>query len=389
MRDGDVGLALTAPEGTIADAAAGGPLRVAAGRINRPPLSLIALSRHWTVADLRGGLIGTSSLKEGTRHVAERMLAAHGLAYPADYEWALEGSHIERWKALQAGTIDAALQMIPYDYIAEEAGFTNLGPVTEDFAFNAVCVRRDIDPALLTRFLRALAQATLWFRGNVAEAAAIAAAETSAENRHALRACRALAAGGVIPDDLRVGRAAFDAAVESLRLSGAGWPRITAILELRSITGVWRLPCSETLRQEPGHDRCCRRRGRPRRHVARRGTAPGWRPAGCARTAGRSGPPRSKALTLYPRTVELFAMRGIADRWLDEGTQVPTSHFAMLTSRLDFSHPRHPVPVHACSSLQLRTEQLLEEHLASLGVPYLQGRHAVTGLRQDAEGVDV
>jgi NitT/TauT family transport system substrate-binding protein len=220
VRDGDVGLALTAPEGTIADAAAGGPLRVAAGLINRPPLSLIALSRHRTVADLRGGLIGTSSLKEGTRHVAERMLAAHGLAYPADYEWALEGSHIERWKALQAGTIDAALQMIPYDYIAEEAGFTNLGPVTEDFAFNAVCVRRDIDPALLTRFLRALAQATLWFRGNVAEAAAIAAAETSAENRHALRACRALAADGVIPDDLRIGRAAFDAAVESLRLSG-------------------------------------------------------------------------------------------------------------------------------------------------------------------------
>ena len=38
------------------------------------------------------------------------MLAAHGLAYPDDYDFALEGSHIERWKALQAGTIDAALQ---------------------------------------------------------------------------------------------------------------------------------------------------------------------------------------------------------------------------------------------------------------------------------------
>jgi ABC-type nitrate/sulfonate/bicarbonate transport system substrate-binding protein len=220
LRDGDVVLALTAPEGTIADAAAGGPLRVAAGLIDRPPLSLIALSRHRTAADLRGGLIGTSSLKEGTRHVAERMLAARGLRYPADYQWALEGSHVERWKALQAGTIDAALQMIPYDYVAEEAGFTNLGPVSEDFAFNAVCVRSDIDPALLTRFLRALAQATEWFRGNVEEAAAVAAAETSAEDRHALRACRALAAEGVIPVGLRAGQAAFDAAVQALRLSG-------------------------------------------------------------------------------------------------------------------------------------------------------------------------
>jgi ABC-type nitrate/sulfonate/bicarbonate transport system substrate-binding protein len=220
LRDGGVGLALTAPEGTIADAAAGGPLRVAAGLIDRPPLSLIALSRHRTVADLRGGLIGTSSLKEGTRHVAERMLAARGLSYPADYEWALEGSHVERWKALQAGAIDAALQMVPYDYIAEEAGFTNLGPVSEDFAFNAVCVRGDIDPALLIRFLRALALATEWFRGNVEEAAAVAAAETSAKDRHALRACRALAAEGVIPAGLRTGQAAFDAAVQALRLSG-------------------------------------------------------------------------------------------------------------------------------------------------------------------------
>ena len=231
VRGGEVSIALTAPEGTIADAAAGGPLRVAAGLIDRPPLSLIALSRHRTVGDLRGGLIGTSSLKEGTRHVAERMLADHGLSYPTDYEWALEGSHVERWKALQAGTIDAALQMIPYDYIAEEAGFTNLGQVSEDFAFNAVCVRRDVDPELLTRFLRALAQATLWFRGNVAEAAAIAAAETSVEERYALRACQALAADGVIAAGLRIGEAAFYTAVESLRLSGGlpashGDPRI-------------------------------------------------------------------------------------------------------------------------------------------------------------------
>jgi 2-polyprenyl-6-methoxyphenol hydroxylase-like FAD-dependent oxidoreductase len=103
------------------------------------------------------------------------------------------------------------------------------------------------------------------------------------------------------------------------------------------------------------------------------------------RRAQRS--PRSKALTLYPRTLELFAMRGIADRWLDEGTQVPSSHFAMLTSRLDFSHldTRYPFTLFLP---QLRTEQLLEEHLAALDVPYLR-EHAVTGLRQDADGVDL
>ena len=77
------------------------------------------------------------------------MLAAHGLTYPADYDFALEGSHVERWKALQAGTIDAALQMIPYDFMAVEAGFTDLGPVTEEFALNAVCARLPAERAEL------------------------------------------------------------------------------------------------------------------------------------------------------------------------------------------------------------------------------------------------
>jgi ABC-type nitrate/sulfonate/bicarbonate transport system substrate-binding protein len=220
LRDGRVDIALTAPEGSIADAVAGGPLRVAAGLIDRPPLSLIALARHAAVDDLRGGRIGTSSMTEGTRHVAERMLAAHGLDYPADYEFALEGSHVERWKALQAGTIDAALQMIPYDDIATDAGFTNLGPATGAFSFNAACVRLPADRAVVTPFLQALAEAVRWFRDHVDESAAIAAARTSIEPRYALSACRKLAADGVIPPGLRAAPEALAAAVGALRSSG-------------------------------------------------------------------------------------------------------------------------------------------------------------------------
>jgi ABC-type nitrate/sulfonate/bicarbonate transport system substrate-binding protein len=220
LREGTVDLALTAPEGSIADAAAGGPLRVVAGLIDRPPLSMIALARHRAFDDLRGGRIGTSSLTEGTRHVAERMLAAHGLAYPADYEFALEGSHVERWKALQAGTIDAALQMIPYDAIAVDAGFTDLGPAEGEFSFNAACVRLPADAAVVTPFLAALAEAVQWFRDHVEEAAALAAARTSIEPRYAQQACRKLAADGVIPPGLRAAPAALAAAIGALRDSG-------------------------------------------------------------------------------------------------------------------------------------------------------------------------
>jgi len=61
----------------------------------------------------------------------------------------------------------------------------------------------------------------------------------------------------------------------------------------------------------------------------------GVRPVVLERRAER--PPYSKALTIYPRTVEQFAMRGLVERWLAEGTPVPSSHFALLKNRLDFS----------------------------------------------------
>jgi 2-polyprenyl-6-methoxyphenol hydroxylase-like FAD-dependent oxidoreductase len=111
----------------------------------------------------------------------------------------------------------------------------------------------------------------------------------------------------------------------------------------------------------------------------------GVRPVVLERRAER--PPHSKALTVYPRTVEQFAMRGLAGRWLAEGTPVPSSHFALLKNRLDFSFlpTRYPYTLFLP---QRRTEELLEEHLAELGVPYRQ-RHTVTGLRQDEAGVDL
>ena len=101
----------------------------------------------------------------------------------------------------------------------------------------------------------------------------------------------------------------------------------------------------------------------------------------------RQRPPHSKALTIYPRTIEELALRGIADRWLAEGRPVPSSHFALLKNRLDFAflaaETRYPYTLFLP---QRRTEELLEDHLAELGVPCLR-QHAVTALRPtDAAG---
>ena len=229
LRAGTVDLAMTAPEGCIADAMSGGSLRLVAGLANKPPLSLIGLARHQRITDLRGGRIGTSSLHEGTRHLLEIMLADAALTYPRDYQFVLEGSHVARWQALQAGTIDAAAQLVPYNYLAEDAGFTNLGDLDSSiphFAFSAVCADTATDTATdtgrLVRFLRALFGATLWFYDHVDEAAAIAAAETSMRCEYARRACRELAAKEVLAKDLRITPKAFAATADGGRGAGEG-----------------------------------------------------------------------------------------------------------------------------------------------------------------------
>jgi NitT/TauT family transport system substrate-binding protein len=226
VRSGAVQFGLTAPEGAIADATTGGHLRVVAGLTNRPPLSLIAQARYRTIEDLRDARIGTSSLTEGTRHIVEAMLAAHDLVPQRDYEFVLAGAHPQRWEALQSGTIDAALQLIPFNYTAEEAGFSDLGPAAAyvpEFAFSVVVVRGDWAQThrdVVVRFLMALIDAVEWLYLNVDEAAAIAADESNTELRHALRACRELTEQSAIPRDLEISQNALARAMESMRASG-------------------------------------------------------------------------------------------------------------------------------------------------------------------------
>ncbi len=55
------------------------------------------------------------------------ILAHHGLHYPGDYEFAIVGVHTARWEALKAGTLDAAVQLVPLNFVALDAGYSNLG----------------------------------------------------------------------------------------------------------------------------------------------------------------------------------------------------------------------------------------------------------------------
>src|SRR6516162_7835472 len=226
LRDGVVPVAITSPEGSILDALAGGDLRLVSGFVNRPPLSMIAQPRYRSMADLRGAKLGTTSLKEGTCHLMEKMMAAHGMHQPADFQFVMAGARPQRWEALKAGTLDAAIQLVPFNYMAEEAGFPNLGDVDEcvpDFLFCGVCTRMNWayeNRDRIIGLLRALRRGVEALYDNPDGAAAVVLDQMSLDQEHALRACREFVSKKVIPRDLSINPEAFAATLEAMRHSG-------------------------------------------------------------------------------------------------------------------------------------------------------------------------
>ncbi|HEX3486407.1 MAG TPA: ABC transporter substrate-binding protein [Micropepsaceae bacterium] len=221
-------LAITPPEGAIRDAAAGGPLRAVAANVNRLPLSLIAHPRFHRIEDLKGAVLGTSSLTEGTALYTMEVLRRHGLNYPGDYTFDVVGLHPARWQALQDGTIDAAVQLIPLNFIAEDAGFRNLGEVTDyipDIAFTAVIADKnwaEQNRAAVVAFLRSLIQATAWMDNplNDGPLLALMAEMIHADGKYGRLSLDYMREKRVFPRDLSIPDAAFAKTVELMQKAG-------------------------------------------------------------------------------------------------------------------------------------------------------------------------
>jgi len=76
--------------------------------------------------------------------------------------------------------------------------------------------------------------------------------------------------------------------------------------------------------------------------------------------------PHSKALTIHPRTLEVFGQRGIAREAIDPGIEIPDGHFGNLEQRMDFRVLDTPYPFTLLHS-QEDTEILLERTARALG----------------------
>lgn len=218
---GEADLAITPPEGAIADAVGGGGLRVLAGNVNRLPLTLIANPRFKRIEDLKGAVLGTSSLTEGTAIYTREMLLQHGLA-AQDYEFAVVGVHPARWKALQEGTIDAAVQLIPLNFVAIDAGYSDLGEVSDyipEIIFTALIGDQTWateNQDKLVAFLRALMEATATLYDSPDDEALlpILMEITQSDRAYAQKSLDYMREKGVFARSLEIPGVAFDKTIE-------------------------------------------------------------------------------------------------------------------------------------------------------------------------------
>lgn len=93
----------------------------------------------------------------------------------------------------------------------------------------------------------------------------------------------------------------------------------------------------------------------------------------------------ARAGGLHSRTIEILDQRGIADRFLAQGTTAQVAGFAGVPLDISDFPTRHP---YGLALWQNHIERLLADWVRELGVPVRYG-HEVTGIVQDGTGVDV
>ena len=144
------------------------PLAIVRFEVQAPPYALLAKSSIKSLKDLKGKIISLGGPKDITKIFVERMLAPHGVK-PGEFDMVFAGATSARASALQAGAVDAAILLPPFNFHATAAGFNDLG-LTVDYApelpFSGTVVNRNWaakNQALLQRILAAHNKSVEWF----------------------------------------------------------------------------------------------------------------------------------------------------------------------------------------------------------------------------------
>lgn len=160
MLAGDLPLAFSEGTTVLASNIKGVNLVFIAGIVNTFPFTILAKAEIKTPADLRGKKIAISrfgsSSDVAVRHAVER----YDLKPDKDVIILQVGGQSERFAALRAGVVDAAIVSPPFNLVGRRLGFNDLIDMSESgvaYAHQQIVARKDFierQPDLVLRFLR-------------------------------------------------------------------------------------------------------------------------------------------------------------------------------------------------------------------------------------------
>jgi len=236
LREGQIDIAIATPESIMVDAYHQGPLRMVAGNAEKLPHQIIARPHIQSTKDLKGAKFGVLSLNEGTAYLVKRYAASVGLQ-PNEYSVVAVGGAPTRWKRLQEASIDVGFQPFPLSYVAEEAGYTNLGAIASlvpDWLFTSINVHQQWaqqNGDVLRQFLKVLRSAQNQLAGQQQALTPVLAQELQTTDAFASRSIEQALRLHMFAPQLRVHEPAAQAVFEALLATGQIAQKMTFRLE--------------------------------------------------------------------------------------------------------------------------------------------------------------
>jgi len=204
---GSTDLSASSAMTTIRAVEKGAPLKIVGGLINAPVYDLYAGPKYKSIKDLKGSTIGVTGLITSDTILMKEMLKANGLEYPRDYAMLAIGGTADRWIAMKTGNVAAGILSPPYTFVADEAGFLNLGatakytPQFTQTVFNVRTEWAQEKKPVLVRFLRAILRAENWIYTQKEDTVKIIAKRFKFNEKYSEAAWRYFVGGRAIPKD--------------------------------------------------------------------------------------------------------------------------------------------------------------------------------------------
>jgi NitT/TauT family transport system substrate-binding protein len=105
-------------------------VRISMVSMSTHPALLIGKKGMKSAAELKGKVVGTSSIKSGSTILLRRLLKSRGLG-DKDYDVVAGQGSAQIFNGLQAGALDAVWLVPPQSYVASSAGYPELGSFRE------------------------------------------------------------------------------------------------------------------------------------------------------------------------------------------------------------------------------------------------------------------